>query len=127
MCYRTTAKGDEMMRSLRFGKIGKISFLVMVICVFSFSTASAGFYEAKVVRVNPISGTGDVNIQFLSVNNEWSGKARGTVVGDDPGANTIIATILTAISLGYNVTVQMDNVPAWTPVQVIKSCSVVVP
>ena len=116
-----------MMRNVRFGKIGKISFLVMVICVFSFSVASAGFFEAKITKITPISSTGDVNVQFSSVNGEWDGTARGTVVASDDGANTIVATLLTALSLGYNVTIQMENTPAWTPVQVIQSCSVVAP
>jgi hypothetical protein len=124
---KITTKGDEIMRGVRFGKVGKISCLVMLICVFSFSLASAGFYESSLVKITPISGTGDVNVQFDSVNGEWSGTARGTVVASDPGANTIIATLLTALSLGYNVTIQMDNTPAWTPVQVIQSCSVVAP
>ena len=115
------------MRSVRLGKIGKISCLAIAICVFSFSVASAGFFESSLVKITPISSTGDVNVQFTSVNGQWTGTARGTVVASDEGANTIIATLLTALSLGYNVTIQMENTPAWTPVQVIQSCSVVAP
>ena len=116
------------MRSLRLGKIGRISCLVTLICVFSFSVASADFFAASIFKITPRSASGDVAVQFISTTNppQWDGNAKGLVVASEPGANAIIATLLTAMSLGYDVTVEMENTPNNTP-QVITACSVKAP
>ena len=117
------------MRSVRLGKIGKIACLVMLVCFFSISTASAGWYEASLVKITPRSDSGDVFIQIESAFSppQWSGIAKGIVDASDPGFNAMMATLLTALSLGYNVTVETAAVPSWDTPQVITACSVVAP
>ena len=117
------------MQSVRLGKIGKISCLAMLICVLSFSVASAAWFEASLVKITPRSDSGDVYVQVESARTpaQWDGVARGILDASDPGFNAIMATILTALSLGYNVTIEVPTVPSWEDPQVITACSVVAP
>jgi hypothetical protein len=111
-------------------KLGKIAVLAIVITFFTFSVASsAEFYNASLFKITPISGTGDVNVQFKSVASppQWDDNARGTVFSYTPGASTINATLLTAFSLGYNISIQTEETPSFDNVQEITAVSVVAP
>lgn len=119
------------MLSVGLGKIGKILCLVVVICVFSFSAASAAsWYTASIYNITPKSdGDGDVFVQFSSTATppQWDGLARGLIDATEPGANTMIATLLTALSLGYDITIRMENTPSFDTPQVITGLSVQAP
>jgi hypothetical protein len=106
-----------------------IALLAIVVVVFSFSTATAGWYMAKIKTITPRTATGDVFVQLTSADDPplWTGLARGVIVGSEDGAKTILATMLTAFSLDYAVSIQMDNTPEWTNAQVIDSCGVTAP
>ncbi len=110
-------------------KVGFIAVLAIVVVVFSFSTATAGWYNAKIKSITPRTATGDVFVQLISADTPplWTGPARGVIMGSEEGAKTILATMLTAFSLDYVVAVQMDNTPEWTNAQVIDSCGVTAP
>ncbi len=117
------------MRNIGMKRTRFIALLAILVVVFSFSTATAGWYNAKIKSITPRTATGDVFVQLTSTDTPplWTGPARGVIVGSEEGAKTILATMLTAFSLDYAVAVQMDNTPEWTNAQVIDSCGVTAP
>ncbi len=110
-------------------KVGFIVVLAAVFLLVSITTASAGWYNAKIYKITPRTATGDVFVQLTSADTPplWTGLARGVILGSEEGAKTILATMLTAFSLDYAVSIQMDNTPEWTNAQVIDSCGVTAP
>ena len=96
--------------------------------VFS-SNALADEFRIKVKRIGPESGSGDVIIQIKPGNKEngFSGKANVMLLGSDPGTNRAMATLLTAVTLGAEVIIDVTNPPSYDDIQVINSMSLIAP
>lgn len=101
-------------------------FAVLAILAFLVPAANATWYKCIVAQIVPREG-GNVYVQFLPGTDEdrFTERSRGTISSDAPGGNKMLATLLTAISLGYEVTILMDNTPSWTS-QPIKGVGLVV-
>ena len=124
---RITTKGDISMTSTTKYLIKALS--ILAICTAMTSNSFAGWYSVKVVQVVPRADTGDVFVQISPGAGETSftGVARGIIQGSDSGANKIMAVLLTAVSLGSEVTVEMASTPAWNPAQIITSSGLKAP
>jgi len=86
--------------------------------------AQAGWYQAIVYKVTPWSD-GQVRVQLLpgSGNSDWVGYVRLNIALDAPGKNAMLATLLTAASMGWEVSVECTNLPAYTPIYLLKGVS----
>lgn len=93
------------------------------------TTALADNYRVKINKIGPESTTGDVIIQVKPGTNEveFSGKARVMLVGSDPGTNRALATLLTAVTIGAEVIIDVTNPPSNDDIQVINSTSLIAP
>jgi len=108
-----------------------------VTCALGLALLSTAFstnvlaqnYRMKVKKVRVESASGDVILQVKPGNKEknFSGKARVMLIGTDPGTNRAMATILTAVSLQAEITVDVANPPSYVDIQVISSTSLVAP
>ncbi len=117
-----------MMTKMQLFKIP--SYLLGVITLSLMLTANsfaADFYVVKLAKVNP-RAAGDVFVQFDPGASEtrFTERARGLLVGADPGSNKIMAVFLTAITIGSEVSLLLDNVPTFSDVQVIKSANLII-
>ena len=94
-----------------------IGFCLIVICFMFTANASADWYKCIVAKVVPWSD-GVVRIQLLPGTNEtnFTGTVRLEIDTTQPGGKNILATILTAISLGAEITAESATVPAWNPI-----------
>ena len=97
--------------------------------IFLTSNSFAGWYTVKITQVVPRADTGDVFVQMAPGAGEkrFTDIARGIIQGSDAGANKIMAVLLTSVSLDTEVTVDMDNTPAWNPAQIINSVGLKAP
>jgi hypothetical protein len=122
-------EGDLIMKT-KDRKRGLLKVLLTGI-LFSLlsSTASAAWYTVKVFQVVPRSDSGDVFVQLLpgAAETRFTEKSRGILLGASAGTNKIMAIMLTSIALNTEITVEMANVPAWNPAQVITAAGIVAP
>jgi hypothetical protein len=102
---------------------------IIVLSAGLASNASAAWFTVKVVQVVPRASGGDVFVQVSPGTGEtaFTGVARGIIQGSDEGANKIMAVLLTAISMGAEVTIEMANPPQWNPAQIITSSGLKAP
>ena len=102
-----------------------VAFLGFVIA----ATAVAGNYRVKIKRIGPESASGDVIIKIKPGSNEkdFTGTANVMLLGDDPGTNRAMATLLTAVSLGAEVIIDVPDPPSSEDIQVITSLSIIAP
>ena len=93
------------------------------------STANADWYRVKVFQIVPRSDTGDVFVQILpgTAETAFTEKSRGVLFNSDPGANKIMAVLLTSIALDTEITIEMASVPSWATPQVITATGLVAP
>lgn len=102
--------------------IGKRSVLITVLALsvvmLMGSQAFAGWYQAKIFKIISKSD-GDVIIHFDPGAEEtaFTERSQGKIILDTPGANKMLATILTAVSLDIEVTIGFDYVPSWADQQ----------
>lgn len=110
--------------SLMRGFIGGILSLL----VFAPNTY-AEWYVATVEQVVP-RATGDVFVQIKPAPSETGFCENNVVAGQlsriiidasDPGANALLATFLTALTMGKQVTVDVPSPPCWEPAQIVTS------
>lgn len=99
------------------------------LAVLLSSTASADWYQVKVVQIVPRAETGDVFVQLRpgDTENRFTGKSRGILLQTEPGTNKLMAVLLTAVALNTEITVDMANTPSWDTPQVIRSAGIVAP
>jgi|GEM_PF-3930022 len=102
-----------------------VAFLGLVIT----ATAVAGNYRVKIKRIGPESASGDVIIKVRPGTNEkdFTGNANVMLMGDDPGTNRAMATLLTAVTLGADVIIDVPDPPSINDIQVINSLSIIAP
>ena len=117
-----------MVTKMRLSRIP--AYLLGVITLSLVLTANsfaADFYVVKLAKVNP-RAAGDVFVQFDPGASEtrFTARARGLLVGADPGSNKIMAVFLTAITLGSEISLLLDNVPTFSEVQVINSANLII-
>ena len=95
-------------RALIIGFCLIVSFLIFTV------SASAAWYKCVVVQVVPWSD-GEVRLQLQPGTNEtnFSGTVRMYIDTTQPGGKNMLATILTAISLGSEITAESETVPTW--------------
>lgn len=100
-----------------------------VMSVLLSSMASADWYRVKVFQVVPRTDSGDVFVQLLPGDTEtrFTEKSRGVLLQTEPGANKVMAAMLTAIALNTEITVEMASVPSWGTPQVISAAGIVAP
>jgi hypothetical protein len=93
------------------------------------TTAQADNYRVKIKRIGPESASGDVILRIKPGANEtgFTGSANAMLTGDDPGTNRALATLLTAVTLGAEVLIDVTNPPSFDDVQVINSISLIAP
>jgi hypothetical protein len=105
-----------------------IGFCLIVSCLMFTANASAAWYQCIVYKALPRSD-GEVRLQLEPGTGEtaFSGYVRMYIDTTQPGGKNMLATILTAISLGAEVTVQSENVPAWDPIEEITAVGLVAP
>ena len=100
-------------------KILTVTVSVFLFCfVFaSLANAANAWYTCKVEQLNPrADGTVRLVIQLADSEPPYSERARVEIdTVNDPGGKNMLATVLTAISLGSDVNVLNDGVPTWTP------------
>ena len=109
-------------------KILVVGLSLLACCFLVTSVVQAGWYDCKIVYVNP-RANGTVMIQFDPGTNEdaFVEKSRAYVKPSDIGANKLLATILTAVSLGQEVAIEVDTVPSWAVPQAILAVGMVAP
>jgi len=93
------------------------------------SSANAEWYRVKAYQVVPRADTGDVFVQFRPGETEtrFTGLARGVLFNSQPGANKIMAVLLTSIALNAEISIEVANTPSFTPAQVITGTGLVAP
>ena len=107
---------------MRTAKVLKpFGYFVVLLLALASNANAADWYSVKVTQVVPRTDSGDVVVQFVPGANEtrFTELSRGIIFGSDAGTNKIMAVLLTSITLDSEVTVQMDNVPSYTPAQAI--------
>jgi hypothetical protein len=96
--------------------------ILALVCVATFvlgsATAQATWYTCKVAGIVPWS-SGDTRIQLDPGTGEtrFAERARVNIPAAAVGGNKMVAALLTAISLGYEVTVECTNAPSWGTIQ----------
>jgi len=102
-----------------------VAFLGFVIT----ATAVAGNYRVKIKKIGPESASGDVIIKIKPGTNEkdFAGTAKVMLLGDDPGTNRAMATLLTAVTLGTDVIIDVPDPPSSGDMQVITSLRIIAP
>jgi hypothetical protein len=87
--------------------------IIVVTLGFLFSAAAHAqtTYYCTVVQVVPWAD-GETRVQVTG-NAAWSGTARVYIDGANAGANRMVATLLTAVSLGQQVTIGVTGTPSW--------------
>ena len=116
------------MTKMRLFKIPAYLLGVITLSLVLTANSLAGeFYVVKLAKVNP-RAAGDTFVQFDPGTGEtrFTARSRGMLLGTDPGSNKIMAVFLTAITLGSEVTLLLDNVPTFNEVQVIQSANLIV-
>ena len=104
--------------------------LGLALLAFALTTnALADSYRVKIKRIGPESASGDVIIRIKPGTNEhdFTGTANVMLLGSDPGTNRAMATLLTAVTLGTEVFIDVVNPPSFNDVQVINSLSMIAP
>jgi len=95
------------------GKI-KISMLLFIfVTLFTITNVfAADWYSCRIVSVIPRTN-GQIDIKFVPGTNEtrFSGQAAGYIHPDDFGAKNMYATVLTAVSMGMDVTFRLGVLP----------------
>ena len=93
------------------------------------TNALAANYRVKIKRIGPESASGDVIIKIKPGTNEkdFTGTANVMLSGDDPGTNRAMATLLTAVTLGVDVIIDVPDPPSFSDIQVITSLSMIAP
>ena len=89
--------------------------------------ADAGtFYKALVIQVVP-NDDGSSKVQFDPGASEgrFDETARAEIRANDPGKNAILATLLTSMVLGWEVTIELNSVPSYDNVQPIQAVGLV--
>lgn len=106
----------------------RILWLALLGCALS-TNVLADNYRVQVKRVASDSASGDVVLRIKPGTNEndFTGTARVMLLGSDPGINRSMATLLTAISLGTDILIDVVNPPSLNDIQVINSISLIAP
>ena len=114
--------------SFLFSTLGNLSGIALIVLALT-SNAYAEFYDVKIKKIASKSDTGDVVIQIKPGKEEdrFSGKARAMLLGTDPGTNKSLAVLLTAVSLGTEITIEVNDTPTFDIIQVITSTGLVAP
>jgi len=95
-----------------------ILVIAVILVMFTFvSTASAAYYACKVVIINPKETELVIQVNPGTGETRFQGTARVTLPDSSAGTK-MLAVILTAVSLGYEVSLNCANVPSSTPQQV---------
>ncbi len=103
--------------------------ICVAVCFFMFAgNVFAEFYTCLVSKVLPYSD-GQIRMQLLPGTGEtrFTNMVRVAIDPADPGAKNMYATILTAISLGTEITVNCATVPTWDPIKKITTVGLVAP
>jgi hypothetical protein len=116
-----------MQKEKKSKKMLFIGILVALITVFSISSAQAEWYMSNIIQIVPRAASGNTFVQLQSVDGSYAGVARGFIDANDPGAKEMLAVLLTAFSLDYNINVEMATTPSWEPSQRITSVAVAKP
>jgi hypothetical protein len=89
----------------------------------------AGNYRVIVKRITPDTTTGDVIVRVKPGKNEndFSGTAKVMLAGNDLGTDRAVAIMLTAVSLGAEVIIDVPNPPSSDNIQTINSVGLITP
>lgn len=100
--------------------------LTLAIFAFLVPAANAGWYNCLVYKVVPYE-SGNVSVQLNPGANEtrFGETSRGIITGGTEGANKMLATLLTAMVNGWEVSVLMDDTPSWDTPQTIKAVGLI--
>ncbi len=93
----------------------KVSVLMAAMFLMMAVSAHAGWYACKITNITPKSN-GSVAVKFnpgTGVTN-FVGQGRATINPIDNGAKNMLATLLTAVSLNREVTLDLTTVPTQT-------------
>ena len=96
-------------------KLGRIISIILLALAF-VPSAHADFYRVNVTRITPQSASGDVAIRFQPGKNEkgFRKKAEAMLLGSDPGTNKSLAVLLSAVTNGKEVIIELEFVPSKT-------------
>jgi hypothetical protein len=117
-----------MKRKMGGKKLLMTFVFVMVSCLIT-SNAVAGWYYSTVTNVTP-KNDGNVVLRIISAGatpfpgGNANGEARVQINEADPGGSKMLATVLTAVSLNLNVSIEVLNSPSWGTIQDITGVSV---
>ena len=102
-------------------KIKSVVVLAILMLVLAAGNASAAWYRVVITNVIP-RPAGEVDIKFTPGTGEtrFTGKCVAQVIETDVGAKSMLATILTAVSINKEVTVNLVNVPSPTANQSVE-------
>ena len=105
------------------------AYLLSILTLSLMLTANslAANFTVKIAAVVPRAANGDVVVQFDPGTGEtrFTERSRGLLLGDDTGTNKVMAVLLTAITLGQEVKLDLPNTPSFAEVQVINSTSLI--
>ena len=96
--------------------------------LYSYSVLAEN-YRAVVKRITPDTSTGDVIVRIKPGKNEsdFSGTAKVMLAGNDLGTDRAVAILLTAVSLGAEVLIDVPNPPSIDNTQTINSVGLITP
>jgi len=120
------------MKERKLSKLALILGGILFSCFLIAPIANAlDWYLSDIVVVAPFGDDGSVVLQITRVSGEPfdgpNGKAKVKIEGSDTGANKMLATVLTAISLDTPVSFGMDDgvVPSYYTQYTVKAVGIV--
>jgi len=103
---------------------------VLALLGFALSTnVLADNYRVIIKKISTESATGDIIVRIKPGKNEkdFTGSADVMLVGSDIGASRALATLLTAVSVGSEIIIDVPNPPSLENIQAIISLSLIAP
>jgi NhaP-type Na+/H+ and K+/H+ antiporter len=121
--------GKDMKLNIRKQMTPVLCLFALGILLASNSFAAPAYYTVKIAQIVPRSSSGDVFVQFDpgATETRFTQRSRGVLLGSDTGSNKVMAVLLTAVTLGAEVTILLNDVPSFANIQVIQSTGLVSP
>ena len=109
-----------------FKKVLVCGMFLFSLFFFMTSYANAAWFKCRITQITT-RANGDSVVIFSPGTGEinFTENPRGMVYNADEGDDKILAMILTAISFGYEVNIEMASTPTFTPAQDITAIGMI--
>lgn len=108
----------------------KVCSLFLFVALLVLGEASyATYFTAKVVGVRATGETGEsiIVIRPGNLETKFSEQSRVKILPSDPGANAMLAAVLTAVSLGFEIYFDVESTPSFGNIQAVNYLGASVP